>query len=249
MRLRSSVVWGLHSWLGGKEPACRGRRHERCGLDLWVGKIPRSRKWLPLQYSFWKIPWTEETGGLQSMGSPRVGHDWAHKGRLQGMLPRLWPCQSGACSSAGPKDGALPDSAVKLPLLWVCTAQRLSIRGPSAARSLVVVRWVRGPCPSAPWAAGPAALAAALNEPLPSPDAVELPLKASRAQHLHVSPGVTWRLQVASCPHVPSSVDVPEMKPAGLCRQLRLWGRACAEQTGGRVCASERSRNKRFLLS
>jgi len=25
----------------------------------------------------WKIPWTEESGGLQSMGSRRVGHDWA----------------------------------------------------------------------------------------------------------------------------------------------------------------------------
>ena len=24
----------------------------------------------------WKIPWTEEPGGLQSMGSPRVGDDW-----------------------------------------------------------------------------------------------------------------------------------------------------------------------------
>ena len=25
----------------------------------------------------WKIPWAEEPGGLQSMGSQRVGHDWA----------------------------------------------------------------------------------------------------------------------------------------------------------------------------
>ena len=25
----------------------------------------------------WKIPWTEEPGGLQSMGSLRVGQDWA----------------------------------------------------------------------------------------------------------------------------------------------------------------------------
>ena len=25
----------------------------------------------------WKVPWTEEPGGLQSMGSLRVGHDWA----------------------------------------------------------------------------------------------------------------------------------------------------------------------------
>ena len=27
----------------------------------------------------WKIPWTEEPGRLQSMGSKRVGHDWATK--------------------------------------------------------------------------------------------------------------------------------------------------------------------------
>ena len=25
----------------------------------------------------WKIPWTEEPGRLQSMGSHRVGHDWS----------------------------------------------------------------------------------------------------------------------------------------------------------------------------
>ena len=27
----------------------------------------------------WKIPWTEEPGGLQSMGSQRVGHNLATK--------------------------------------------------------------------------------------------------------------------------------------------------------------------------
>ena len=27
----------------------------------------------------WRIPWTEEPGGLQSMGLQRVGHDWATK--------------------------------------------------------------------------------------------------------------------------------------------------------------------------
>ena len=26
----------------------------------------------------WRIPWTEGPGGLQSMRSERVGHDWAH---------------------------------------------------------------------------------------------------------------------------------------------------------------------------
>ena len=31
----------------------------------------------PLSTLAWKIPWTEEPGRLQSMGSQRVGHDWA----------------------------------------------------------------------------------------------------------------------------------------------------------------------------
>ena len=26
----------------------------------------------------WEIPWSEEPGGLQSMGPQRVRHDWAH---------------------------------------------------------------------------------------------------------------------------------------------------------------------------
>ena len=26
----------------------------------------------------WRIPWTEEPGGLQTMGSPRDGHGWVH---------------------------------------------------------------------------------------------------------------------------------------------------------------------------
>ena len=31
----------------------------------------------PLQYLAWEIPWTEEPGDLQSMGSKSVRHDWA----------------------------------------------------------------------------------------------------------------------------------------------------------------------------
>ena len=27
----------------------------------------------------WEIPWTEEPGGLQSMGSQRIGYDWVTK--------------------------------------------------------------------------------------------------------------------------------------------------------------------------
>ena len=39
-----------------------------------VGLIPGSGRSLEA-YSGWEIPWTEEPGRLQSMGSQRVGHD------------------------------------------------------------------------------------------------------------------------------------------------------------------------------
>ena len=40
----------------------------------------------------WKIPWTEEPGGLQSMGSHRVGHDWTTSLSLFTFMPwrREW---------------------------------------------------------------------------------------------------------------------------------------------------------------
>ena len=40
-----------------------------------LGRSPGEEKGYPLQYSCLRIPWTEEPGGLESMGSQRVGHD------------------------------------------------------------------------------------------------------------------------------------------------------------------------------
>ena len=34
----------------------------------------------------WRIPWTEEPGGLQSMGSQRVGCNLAHDGWMDGWM-------------------------------------------------------------------------------------------------------------------------------------------------------------------
>ena len=52
-------------------PQCR-----RPGFDPWVAKIlwRRERKPTPV-FLLGESPWTEEPGGLQSMGSQRVGHD------------------------------------------------------------------------------------------------------------------------------------------------------------------------------
>ena len=68
------IVGGLYSWPDGKESACRGWRHKSCRFDPWVGKIPWSRKWLPIPVLFLENSMDGETDGLQSMGSPRVGH-------------------------------------------------------------------------------------------------------------------------------------------------------------------------------
>ena len=48
--------------------------------ETWVGSLGREdplEKEMAIHSSTiaWKIPWTEELGGLQSMGSQRVGHD------------------------------------------------------------------------------------------------------------------------------------------------------------------------------
>ena len=40
----------------GKESVYQCRRHERDGFDLWVGKIPWSRKWQPTPGSFLENP-------------------------------------------------------------------------------------------------------------------------------------------------------------------------------------------------
>ena len=48
---------------------CLQRRRPR--FNPWVGKFPWKREWLLA----WRIPWTEEPGRLQSMGSQRFGHD------------------------------------------------------------------------------------------------------------------------------------------------------------------------------
>ena len=48
--------------------------------ESWVGSLgwedPLEKEMATHSSNFaWRIPWTEEFGGLQSMGSQRVGHD------------------------------------------------------------------------------------------------------------------------------------------------------------------------------
>ena len=63
----------------GAESFCQCRRRERSRFDPWIGTIPWRRKWQPTPvFLTWQIPWTEEPGGLQSMGSHTHTHTQTH---------------------------------------------------------------------------------------------------------------------------------------------------------------------------
>ena len=57
----------------------------------------------------WRIPQTEESGRLQSLGLQRVGHDWATNTSFQS-LSRVWLCDPVNCSTPGfPVHHQLPE--------------------------------------------------------------------------------------------------------------------------------------------
>ena len=56
----------------GKESVCNGGAAEDLGLILGLGRSHGEGRGNPLQYSCLENPWTEESGGLQSLGLQRV---------------------------------------------------------------------------------------------------------------------------------------------------------------------------------
>ena len=63
---------------------------QRCGHDPWVRKIAwRRNEEMAIHSSIlaWRIPWPEEAGGLQSMGSLRIRHNLMteHRNRYIGL--------------------------------------------------------------------------------------------------------------------------------------------------------------------
>ena len=56
----------------GKESACNAGDP---GSIPGLGRSPGEGNDYPFQYLAWRIPWTEETDRLQSMGLPRVIHN------------------------------------------------------------------------------------------------------------------------------------------------------------------------------
>ena len=72
VRMFHGQTWDIFTFISGK---IQGWYHysliQYYVADLEKAMAPHSSTLA------WKIPWMEEPGGLQSMGSLRVGHDWA----------------------------------------------------------------------------------------------------------------------------------------------------------------------------
>ena len=66
-----SPKYRSHSWPRGQDLR---NGTSNCSPPTWAGENAMAPHSNTLA---WKIPWMEEPGRLQSMGSWRVGHDWA----------------------------------------------------------------------------------------------------------------------------------------------------------------------------
>ena len=71
MKLRCRATKGTFCFITNRENKVKSKMSfkKSCGLPSEKAMAPDSSTLA------WKIPWTEEPGGLQSMGSLRVGHD------------------------------------------------------------------------------------------------------------------------------------------------------------------------------
>ena len=80
----------------------------------------------------WRIPWTEEPSGLQSMGSQRVGHDWAtfthsHTIFLDSTYP-VFSFSTGFRGRRGSVVGRILSWPPRFPTLFLCICGTVYLR-------------------------------------------------------------------------------------------------------------------------
>jgi len=65
-------IHGLPWWLSGKESACNtGNTRDASSIPKW-GRSLEKEMAIHSSILAWETPWTEEPGGLQSMGSQEL---------------------------------------------------------------------------------------------------------------------------------------------------------------------------------
>ena len=112
---------GLPRWSRGKEAACQCRSRRRHRFNPESGRSLEKEMATHPSLLAWRIPWTEEPGGLQSMGLQRARHDIMSKEQQQLRMVRM----ALASVAAGSIDSSLflgfffCPSALVLLIYWV----------------------------------------------------------------------------------------------------------------------------------
>ena len=91
---------GLPGGASGKEPACQCRRHKESWVQYLSWKDLEEIMATHSRILAWKILWTEEAGGLQSLGISRVGHDLATNPMIIHNVEHLFVCLLAICMSS-----------------------------------------------------------------------------------------------------------------------------------------------------
>ena len=73
----TQLLMGFPGSGSGKEPACQCRRQERWVRSLgWEDTLEEGKE-IHSSILAWRIPWTEDSGRLWSLGSQRFRHNWS----------------------------------------------------------------------------------------------------------------------------------------------------------------------------
>ena len=97
----------------------------------------------------WRIPGTEEPGGLPSMGSHRVGHDWRDlavaAGHLPGPITHISVKSESLNEVLWPRLRHIAEKGGDHPAFSVPQMQQRGLRGTQDSKASVMMEW---PCPS-----------------------------------------------------------------------------------------------------
>ena len=95
-------ILGFLGGPNGKEPTCLCRKLNGQETRVWfLGQEDLLEEGMTTYSNIlgWRIPWTEEPGGPQSMGSQRVSHDWSNLSHTHTHThTRAYYCPAEPCS-------------------------------------------------------------------------------------------------------------------------------------------------------
>ena len=112
------------------------------GLIPGPGRSPEEGTATRSSILAWGIPWTEEPGGLQSMGSQRGGHDWMHTAQTPLSCTRV-PCHPPGAAQGWETQKTMwthSHSGLASTLMLFCLSRSVSLCSDNFARSLFVTK-------------------------------------------------------------------------------------------------------------